>query len=223
MDSRKKDRRIEDKEINFRNRRRFDRRMDIEAFKKIIFASKKDTSPEDKRIVITGIGVVAPNGTGKDQFWDNLANGISGIKPISLFDTTPYRSKLAGEISDFNPAQYLGRKGLRTLDRSTLLLAVATKLAMEDGRVAVNDINTYQTGIVTGTSMGSVKSISEFDKAALVEGPSYVNPALFPNTVINAPSSQVSIMFDIRALNATISSGFCSALDAVIYACDAIR
>jgi len=220
---RKKDRRIEDKRINFRNRRRFDRRMDIEEFKKIIFASKKDQSPDKRRIVITGIGVVAPNGIGKEEFWENLANGVSGIKNISLFDTDKYASKRAGEISDFNPAQYLGRKGLRTLDRSTLLLAVATKLAMEDGQIEIDEINTYDTGIVTGTSMGSVKSISEFDKTSLVEGPSNVNPALFPNTVINSPSSHVSILFDIRGLNVTISSGFCSALDALIYAYDSIK
>ncbi|MGA1791387.1 MAG: beta-ketoacyl-[acyl-carrier-protein] synthase family protein [bacterium] len=222
MDSRKKNRRKEDKRINFRNRRRFDRRMDIEEFKRIIFASKKDTPPEEKRIVITGIGVVAPNGIGKDQFWDNLANGVSGIKPISLFDTAPYQSKLAGEIPDFNPAQYLGRKGLRTLDRSTLLLAVATKLAMEDGQIEINHANTYQTGIVTGTSMGSVKSISEFDKTSLSEGPACVNPAHFPNTVINSPSSHVSIIFDIRGINTTITSGFCSSLDAAVYAYDSI-
>ena len=223
MESRTQDRRKEDKRINFRNRRRFDRRMDIEEFKSIIFASKKDTPPEEKRIVITGIGVVAPNGIGKDQFWDNLAKGVSGIKPISLFDTTSYQSKLAGEIRDFNPVQYLGRKGLRNLDRSTLLLAVATKLAMEDGRIEVNNANTYQTGIVTGTSMGSVKSISEFDKMSLTEDPSFVNPAHFPNTVINSPSSHVSIMFDIRGLNTTITSGFCSSLDAAVYAYDSIK
>jgi len=219
---REKERRVDQKAISFRNRRRFDRRMNIEEFKKIIFAARKDTPPEERRIVITGIGVVAPNGTGKDRFWDALAHGESGIRPITLFETASYASKRAGEITDFDPARYLGRKGLRTLDRSTLLLAVATTLAMRDAQMEIDNINTYDTGIVTGTSMGSVKSISDFDKSSLIEGPSSVNPALFPNTVINAPSSQVSILFDIRGLNATISSGFCSALDAAIYAYDAI-
>ncbi|MGA1795525.1 MAG: beta-ketoacyl-[acyl-carrier-protein] synthase family protein [bacterium] len=219
---RKKERRVEQKEIHFRNRRRFDRRMDIEEFKKILFAARKDTPLEERRVVITGIGVVAPNGTGKEPFWDALANGVSGIRPITLFDTAAYASKRAGEITDFDPAEHLGRKGLRTLDRSTRLLAVATKLAMHDAHIEMDGINTYDTGIVTGTSMGSVKSISDFDKTSLIEGPSSVNPSLFPNTVINSPSSQVSILFDIRGLNATITSGFCSALDAVIYAHDSI-
>jgi 3-oxoacyl-[acyl-carrier-protein] synthase II len=139
-----------------------------------------------------------------------------------LFDTSAYHSKRAGEIADFKPSQYLHRKGLRILDRSTLLLAVATKLALEDSKIEIAEFDTYDTGMVTGTSTGSVKSISEFDKTALTEGPIYVNPALFPNTVISSPSSHVSILFDIRGLNATITSGFCSALDAVIYAYDSM-
>lgn len=222
IERRRTDRRVENKKINFRDRRRFDRRMNIYEFQNKIFSSKVKKNPAGSRIVITGIGVVAPNGIGKDSFWDNLAKGLSGIKPISLFDTGPYNSKKAGEITNFDPSQYLNKKGLRNLDRSTLLLGVASKLAMEDSKIKQDEFDSYNSGIVTGTSMGSVKSISEFDKTALVEGPTYVNPALFPNTVISSPASQVSIMFNIRGLNATISSGFCSSLDVAIYARDSI-
>ncbi|MGA1839979.1 MAG: beta-ketoacyl-[acyl-carrier-protein] synthase family protein [bacterium] len=222
IERRRRDRRVENKRINFRDRRRFDRRMNINEFQNKIFSSRIRKNPDETRIVITGIGVVAPNGIGKDIFWDNLAKGLSGIKPISLFDTGPYNSKKAGEITSFDPSRYLNKKGLRTLDRSALLLGVATKLAMEDSKIKQDEFDSYDSGIVTGTSMGSVKSISDFDKTALVEGPSCVNPALFPNTVISSPASQVSIMFDIRGLNATISSGFCSSLDVVIYAHDSI-
>jgi 3-oxoacyl-[acyl-carrier-protein] synthase II len=196
--------------------------MNVEAFKKLLFASKSNRSSGKKRIAITGIGVVAPNGIGKNQFWEGLSKGISGIKPISLFDTQKYHSKKAGEIANFKPSEYLGKKGLRTLDRSAKLMNVATKLAMQDGGIQITETNTYDTGVVIGTSMGSVSSISEFDKIALSEGPSFVNPAHFPNTVINSPASQVSIMFDIRGLNATITNGFCSSLDAAIYAYDLI-
>lgn len=219
---RKQQRRSNDKDLLFRDRRRLDRQISLESFKELLFAAKKKSPSSGNRIVITGIGVVSPIGIGKDDFWNSLEKGISGIKSISLFDTSAYPSQRAGEISGFNPAQYLGKKGLRTLDRSTLLLAVAGHLAKEDASFHVTETGTYDTGIVTGTSMGSVSSISEFDKTALVEGPSCVNPALFPNTVINSPSSHVGIMTDIRGLNATICSGFCSALDAVIYGCDSI-
>lgn len=177
----------------------------------------------DKDIVITGIGVVASNGIGKEAFWDALQKGESGIKPVSLFDTDSLKTKLAGEIKDFNPKPYLGEKGLRLLDRSTLLVNVASKLALEDAHYTVTQDNTDDTGVVLGTTLGSVWSISEFDKTALVEGPRYVNPALFPNTVINSPASQISIRFGIKGFNTTIATGFTSALDALKYACDFIK
>lgn len=174
-------------------------------------------------IVITGIGVVASNGIGKEAFWEALQKGQSGIKPVSLFDTGFMKSKLAGEIRDFDAKAYLGEKGLRLLDRATKLVNVAAKLALDDASFQVTEENTDRVGVVLGTTLGSVWSISEFDKTALKEGPRYVNPALFPNTVINSPASQISIRFKIKGFNTTISTGFTSALDALKYACDFIK
>lgn len=175
-----------------------------------------------KRMVITGVGVVASNGIGKEQFWSALENGASGIKEVSLFDTSTMKSKLAGEIKNFDAKLYLGEKGLRLLDRSTKLVNVAAKLALEDANFIVTKENTDEVGVVLGTTLGSVWSISEFDKTALREGPRYVNPALFPNTVINSPASQISIRFGIEGFNTTIATGFTSSLDALMYARDFI-
>ncbi|MFH1877556.1 MAG: beta-ketoacyl-[acyl-carrier-protein] synthase family protein [Candidatus Omnitrophota bacterium] len=174
----------------------------------------------DKRIVITGIGVLSSTGIGKNAFWDSLKNGISGIKPVTLFDTSNLRSKLAGEITDFDPEAILGKKGLRNLDRTTLLGLCAAKLALADAGIEdpVSEGETDYVGVSLGSTMGSVRSISEFDKVILTEGPRAVNPALFPNTVINSPASQISIRFNIKGFNATISSGFCSSIDALFYA-----
>jgi 3-oxoacyl-[acyl-carrier-protein] synthase II len=178
---------------------------------------------KNKRIVITGVGVVASNGIGKDAFWSALEKNESGIKEVSLFDTSTMRSKLAGEIKDFDAKVYLGEKGLRLLDRSTKLVNVAAKLALEDAKFTVTKENTDDVGVVLGTTLGSVWSISEFDKTALREGPRYVNPALFPNTVINSPASQISIRFGIEGFNTTIATGFTSSLDALMYARDFIN
>jgi 3-oxoacyl-[acyl-carrier-protein] synthase II len=178
---------------------------------------------EKQRIVITGVGVVAPNGIGKEEFWKNCSAGVSGIKRITLFDTSKYRCHYAGEISDFQPERYLGSKGLRNFDRTTLLALVAAKLAIDDAKLNITDENRNDIGVVLGSTMGSVHSISEFDKEGLREGPRYVNPAQFPNTVINSPASQVAIRFGLRALNATISTGFTASLDAIGYALDMLR
>ncbi|MDP3722266.1 MAG: beta-ketoacyl-[acyl-carrier-protein] synthase family protein [Candidatus Omnitrophota bacterium] len=172
------------------------------------------------RVVITGVGVVAPNGIGKDEFWSNCFAGVSGIKPITLFDVSRYRCHYAGEVSDFQPEHYLGPKGLRNLDRTTLLALVAAKLAIEDAHLEITDENRNDIGVVLGSTMGSVHSISEFDRTGLREGPRYVNPALFPNAVINSPASQVAIRFGLRGLNSTISTGFSASLDAIGYAMD---
>jgi len=179
----------------------------------------------DRRIVITGIGVLASNGIGKDDFWDALEQGKSGIKSVTLFDTTSTRSKLAGEISDFDAAGILGKKGLRTLDRSTKLANSAAKLALENAgfQHPISEEETTKFGVALGSTMGSVWSISEFDKTALREGPRAVNPAFFPNTVMNSPASQISIRFNIKGFNATISSGFTSSVDAISYGFNLMR
>lgn len=176
-----------------------------------------------ERIVITGIGAIGPNGIGKDAFIEAIFKGASGIKPITLFDTSSFKVKTAGEIKDFTPQDFLGTKGLRSLDRSTKLIASATSLALDDAALVVSEENTQDIGFVAGNTLGSVNSICEFDKDTLVDGPQYVNPALFPNTVINSPASQVSIRFNIKGFNTTISTGFSASLDAVKYAVDFLR
>ena len=177
----------------------------------------------DKRIVITGLGIIASNGIGKDAFSEAIFAGVSGIKQISLFDTAGLKTKTAGEIKDFSPQDFLGPKGLRTLDRSTKLAASVAKLALDDAHLEITENNSAQIGVVLGTTLGSVNSIMEFDKEAILEGPYYVNPALFPNTVINSPASQVSIKFNIKGFNSTISTGFCASLDAIGYAVDLLE
>lgn len=177
----------------------------------------------NKEIAITGIGVLSPIGIGKNNYWEALQQGKTGFNQISLFDTSPFNVKIAGEIKDFDPVLFLGKKGLRDLDRSTRLLCSAAGLAIEDAKLAISDENTYSIGVSVGTTFGSLHSISQFDRSGLIEGPRFVNPSHFPNTVLNSPASRVSIRFKVKGFNTTISTGFCSGLDAVSYAADFIR
>lgn len=173
-----------------------------------------------KRVVITGLGILTGNGKGKDEYWQSLKEGKVGYGPITLFDTTEFSVNIAGEVKDFDAKQYFGPKGLRLLDRSTRLLVAASKLAIADSRFEITNKNTDHVGVSVGTTLGSLKSIAEFDEVTLREGPRYVNPALFPNTVINSPASQVSIWNNIQGFNTTISTGFTSSVDAMSYAYD---
>ncbi len=178
---------------------------------------------EINNILITGIGVISPIGEGKDEYWRALKTGKSGFREITLFDTSEFNVKIGGEITDFDPLKYINKRHLRVLDRSTRLLIATSRLSIEDARLTITDENTCAIGVSAGATFGSLHSISQFDREGLIEGPKYVNPSFFPNTVINSPASQVSIMFKIKGFNTTISTGFCASLDALIYAADFIR
>lgn len=176
----------------------------------------------DRSVVITGIGVLSPIGIGKEAFWEGLKKGRAGFKTISIFDTSNFNVHIAGEI-EFDPVEFLGKKGIRDLDRSTRLINSASKLAIDGSRLEITEENTHYTGVSIGTTFGSLHSIFQFDREGLLEGPRFVNPSHFPNTVINSPASQISIRFKIKGFNTTISTGFCSGLDAVYYASDFIK
>ncbi len=176
------------------------------------------------RIVVTGLGVLACNGQGKSEFWQALREGRHGFQPLTLFEIDDrFHVNIAGEIHDFDPKVYMGKKGLRSLDRSTTLLCSAARLAIDDSGFTITEENTDDIGVSVGTTFGSLKSISDFDRVTLTEGPRYTNPAHFPNTVINSPASQVSIWNNIQGFNTTISTGFTASLDALKYASDFIR
>ena len=174
----------------------------------------------DRRIVITGLGVLASTGIGKKIFWEGLKEGKSGMKPITLFDISTCRTRMGGEISDFKAEDILGVKGLRNLDRTTKLALCAAQLALDDANIKypLTEAETDEFGVSLGSTMGSVWSISEFDKEALRNGPRSVNPALFSNTVMNSPASHINIRFNIQGFSSTISTGFCSSIDAIYYA-----
>ena len=185
---------------------------------------KKSPSQLDiPRIGITGIGIVSPIGTGKNRFWHNLSAGHSGIRKVTLFDTQNLSSSLAGEIRHFTPKTILGSKGLRLLDRTTLLGLCATQLAIEDSHLTLTPEVAENVGLVLASTCGSVSSRSSFSLEALGHGHRNLNPALFPNTVVNSPASQIAIRFGLRGVNCTISTGFTGVLEAFEYAANFIR
>jgi len=180
-----------------------------------------------ERVVVTGVGVISALGAGREAFWRSLATGTSGLRPLSLFAVEAGGNRLAGEIPGFSPGPFIGTKGIRHFDRTTLLLACAAKLALDDAGVrggsAADGARADGIGMAVGSTYGSIGSIAAFDTEALREGPSYVNPMEFPNTVLNAPASRVSILLGVTGPNTTISTGETSGLDALGYATDFLR
>ncbi|HTM48627.1 MAG TPA: beta-ketoacyl-[acyl-carrier-protein] synthase family protein [Bryobacteraceae bacterium] len=172
------------------------------------------------RVVVTGAGVIASIGAGVEEFERNLFAGCSGVGPSPLMGG----NAVAAEVRNFNPQPWLGNKGIRVLDRSARLLSVAAHMALgSTGLSQQEGDGDPDLGLVCGTMFGSVHSITSFDWSGITEGPNYVNPMEFPNTVINSPSGQAAIKHKLRGVNSTISAGLVSGLYAIHYAAEFLR
>jgi len=168
------------------------------------------------KIAITGIGIISPIGIGWESFSKSLEKSSSGFVPLTQFDYSS--SPLVGQITDFDPKPFLGNKGIRHFDRTSLLVTSAAKMALADA--GWDEYSQEEAGVVLGSTYGSIDSIAAFDSVALKDGVNYVNPMSFPNTVINAPASRISIACSAKGLCSTISTGEGSALDALVYAAE---
>ncbi len=175
---------------------------------------------------ITGLGIVSTVGIGREAFFRALASprSLSELPPRALaaFDASKYDGPRAFEALEFDPAKYLGDKGLRTLDRVTKLLIVGARLALHDAGIKKDNayvaLSPERTGIVTSNAYGSLEAINELDRVAVFEDARYINPAKFPNTVANSASGYVSIWEELRALNVAVCDGNCGGLDALCVA-----
>jgi 3-oxoacyl-[acyl-carrier-protein] synthase II len=177
--------------------------------------------------VVTGLGVCAAIGIGREAFFRSLETPTllrdAPRRKIESFDASKYEDAAIAEVVDFDATKYLGDKGLRTLDRLTKLLVVATRLGVVDAglkkdNVFVAPVTAERVGVVCSNAYGSLEAITELDRVAKLEDARYINPAKFPNTVANSASGYASIWEELRALNVAVSDGNCGAIDAVVCA-----
>jgi 3-oxoacyl-[acyl-carrier-protein] synthase II len=175
-----------------------------------------------RRVVITGIGVVTPLGTGVAEFKEKLFSGQSAILPMESFDTSHLPSHLGAEITDFSPKDFLGGKAIRKMDKISRMTAVAAKLAVEDANLEIDNTNRDRLGIILGISMGSTDVSIKIADTLFNEGPTMINPILVPNTVMNAPAGHASIVLGFRGINSTVNHKEASAETAIAYAASEI-
>ena len=112
-----------------------------------------------KRVVITGLGAITPIGIGKEAFWNSLIEGKSGVGPITRFDTADFDCKIAAEVKDYDANDYLDKKEAKRMDRFTQFAVVATKLAIEDGKINLDDINLERVGTIIGCGIGGLETL----------------------------------------------------------------
>ncbi|MEI8349642.1 MAG: beta-ketoacyl-[acyl-carrier-protein] synthase family protein [Candidatus Omnitrophota bacterium] len=173
---------------------------------------------QNKEFFITGIGVVSPNGIGKELFWKSIEEGVSSVSKIESFPTEKFSVNVAAELKNFDPKIYLGPKGLRNIDRSGLFLMCAAKQVLDEAKLEITEANTDDIGVSTGTTFPHLWAMIKFDREVIKDGLEFSNPALFPSTVLNAASSQVSIRFNIQGFNVSLATGYTAGLEALRYA-----
>ena len=170
------------------------------------------------RVVISGVGLVTPQGDSPAAFFEALCSGDFAPRPVSLFADATLPDTQGAEIPDFDASRYL-EGNLRPLDRASRLAASAGSLALKASGLEPGD----DVGLVLGTMFGSLRTISEFDRRGLTAGPNYVKPLVFANTVICAPAGQTAIRLGLRGVNSTLAGGSASSLQALGYANDLVR
>lgn len=146
-----------------------------------------------KRVVVTGLGAITPIGVGVENFWNGIKEGKVGIKTIDRFDVTDYKAKVAGQIDDFNPADYMDVKAAKRMERFCQFAVAAAKEAMEDAGIDMAKEDPYKVGVSVGSGIGSLDAIERDHKKLLEKGPGRVNPLLVPLMITNMAAGNVSI------------------------------
>ncbi|MCB4791024.1 MAG: beta-ketoacyl-[acyl-carrier-protein] synthase family protein [Elusimicrobia bacterium] len=175
------------------------------------------------RVVITGLGIIAPNGVGKDNFWKSTCSGISGIKKVSRFDTHDCPTNIAGEIDDFEPKEYMEKKTANHLSRFAQFALAASNMAIEDAKINISLEDPYRIGIAIGNTIGGKEVDEKQQRVSSESGWSKIHPfsvSLISNSyAVGAVASELGI----RGPNNTFSTGCSSASSAIVYGFDNIK
>ncbi len=168
-----------------------------------------------RRVVITGLGVISPVGIGHEAYWKALLQGRSGIDTLTRFDPSAYDSKIAGEVKDFVPEQYLERKEIKRMDRFTQFGVAAAKLAVEDAALALDREDPESIGVVIGSGIGGIGTLCEQHSVLLNKGPNRVSPLFIPMMITNMAAGQIAICLGVRGPNITVVTACASGTSAI--------
>ena len=159
-----------------------------------------------RRVVVTGLGTFNPLGNSVEDTWQKILNGESGIGPITQFDAAEYKTKIAGEVRNFDPLALFGSKDARRLSRSSQLALAAAGQAVEDAGIAANNIDRDRIGIIVGSGMGSMDPIIDSTLTLSSRGPSRVSPFFVPMMLADTPAAVISITFGLSGPNMSVAT-----------------
>ena len=167
------------------------------------------------RVVVTGMGVVCPVGNTVEEAWENVVAGRSGIGPITLFDAGGFDTRIAGEVKNFNPEAYISAKEVRRMDRFTHFAMAASAQALEQAALDVTDANRDQIGVLIGSGIGGLRTLSEQIHILAQKGPRRVNPFAIPMVLIDLAAGHVAIQYGLTGPNFALVSACASSTHAI--------
>lgn len=160
----------------------------------------------DRRVVITGYGVISPIGIGADDFWNSLVSGKSGISRVSTFDTSQFSTQIGAEVKNFQPEKYIDKKKIRKMDRFSQLAFAAARIAIEDAKLDMKKEDPFRVGVIVGSGIGGLSTVAAEHQVLLEKGPRRVSPFMIPMLITNIAAGEIAIAHNIKGPNYSLSS-----------------
>ena len=177
-----------------------------------------------KRVVVTGLGALTPLGKTVDEYWQNMANGVSGCDYIKQFDCSKFKTRFACEVKDFDPTTYLERKEARKIDRYCQFALIASDEAVKDAGITKENVDPDRVGVIFASGIGGLITFSEeVTNFALGDGTPRFNPFFIPKMILDIAAGQISMRHGFRGPNFAVVSACASSTNAIIDAFDNIR
>jgi 3-oxoacyl-[acyl-carrier-protein] synthase II len=177
----------------------------------------------DRRVVITGVGLVTPLGIGVDETWQALCAGKSGIAEISAFDATGYATRIAAQVKGFDPADHLPKKEAKRTSAFIAYAIAATRMALADSGLVIDESNGDRVGVLTGCGLGGLHILEEVTRIVDKKGPKRVTPFFIPMMIGNMAPGMISIHFGARGPNASVATACAAGSHAIGDAANLIR
>ncbi|MDJ0831289.1 MAG: beta-ketoacyl synthase N-terminal-like domain-containing protein, partial [Desulfobacterales bacterium] len=177
----------------------------------------------EPRVVITGLGLITPLGIGVKESWEALCAGKSGVGDITRFDTTGFDTKIAAEVKNFNPDDYLPKKEAKRTTPFIAYAVAASRMAMEDSGITIDDANADRVGVITGCGLGGLEMLEQTAMTLHEKGPKRVSPFFIPLLIGNMAAGMISIHLGARGPNSSIATACAAGSHAVGDAFKAIK